>query len=186
VDAQAASERLIRLVNDLLDVSRLERGKLTIVPQEIRLGEMTRGVLGELAPLIAERGHRLSFNGAADVPPIWADPQLLRQVILNLTSNAIKYTPPGGEIAIRLGQEDGAVRWAVRDSGIGVPKEAQARLFEKFYRADNVHAFETEGTGLGLYLVRLILAQFEGRVWCESEEGKGATFTFTLPLRKGG
>jgi len=185
-DAQAAGERLIRLVNDLLDISRLERGKLTIVPQETRLEELTQCVVDELAPLIAEKGHHVSVTGAEEVPPVWVDPQLLQQVILNLTSNAIKYTPPGGEIAIRLGQEDAAVSWAIRDSGIGVPKEAQPRLFEKFYRADNVYAIETEGTGLGLYLVRLILDQLEGRVRCESEEGRGATFTFTLPLRKGG
>lgn len=185
-DAQAAGERLIRLVNDLLDVSRLERGKLNVVPQEIRLGELTQGVLTELAPLIAEKGHRLSVNGAGEVPPVWVDPQLLQQVILNLTSNAIKYTPPRGEIAIRMSREDATVHWAIQDSGIGVPKEAQDRLFEKFYRAENVFSIETEGTGLGLYLVRLILEQFAGRVWCESEEGKGATFTFTLPLRKGG
>jgi signal transduction histidine kinase len=185
-DAQAASERLIRLVNDLLDVSRLERGKLTIVPQETRLGELTQGVLDELAPLINEKGHHLTVTGAGEVPPVWVDPQLLQQVILNLTSNAIKYTPLRGEIAIRMSREDATVHWAIQDSGIGVPKEARDRLFEKFYRAENVFAIETEGTGLGLYLVRLILEQFAGRVWCESEEGKGATFTFTLPLRKGG
>jgi signal transduction histidine kinase len=85
-----------------------------------------------------------------------------------------------------MGREDAAVCWAVQDSGIGIPKAAHDRLFEKFYRADNVYAIETEGTGLGLYLVRLILDQLEGRVRCESEEGRGATFTFTLPLRKGG
>jgi signal transduction histidine kinase len=74
------------------------------------------------------------------------------------------------------------VRWAIRDSGIGVPKQAQARLFEKFFRADNVATVETEGTGLGLYLVRLIMERCGGRVWCESEVGEGATFQFTLPL----
>jgi signal transduction histidine kinase len=185
-DAQAAGERLIRLVNDLLDISRLERGKLTIVPQETRLGELTQCVLDELAPLIAEKGHHLAVTGAGEVPPVWADPQLLQQVILNLTSNAIKYTPPGGEIAIRMGREDATVHWAIQDSGIGIPKAAQEQLFGKFYRADNVYAIETEGTGLGLYLVRLILDQLAGRAWCESEEGKGATFTFTLPLREGG
>ena len=110
------------------------------------------------------------------------DAQLLRQAILNLTSNAIKYTPAGGEIAIRMGVEDGAVRWAITDSGIGIPQGAQTRLFEKFYRADNVHRVETEGTGLGLYLVRLIVEKFSGQVWCESDEGHGATFVLTLPV----
>jgi len=183
-DARESNERLIRLVNDLLDVSRLERGKLPITPEEIRLENLTQSVLADLAPLIAEKGHRLSITGGPDVSPVWADPQLLRQVILNLMSNAIKYTLPGGEIAIRVSQEEAAVRWTIRDSGIGIPLEGQRRLFEKFFRAENVLTVETEGTGLGLYLVRLILEQFGGRVWCESEEGRGSTFFFTLPLQE--
>jgi signal transduction histidine kinase len=112
-----------------------------------------------------------------------ADPQLLRQVIVNLASNAIKYTPPGGEITITLSVEDVRMaRWAITDTGIGIPKASLTRLFEKFYRADNVHTVETEGTGLGLYLVRLIVERLSGRVWCESEEGRGSTFIFTLPI----
>jgi signal transduction histidine kinase len=182
VDAQAAADRLVRLVNDLLEISQLERGKLNIVPRETRLEELTQGVVDELAPLIAEKGHRVSVAGVEHLPPVWADPQLLRQVVLNLASNAIKYTPPAGAIAIQMNQEDTTVRWAIQDSGIGIPKAAQGRLFEKFYRADNVYTIETEGTGLGLYLVRLIVTEFGGRVWCDSEEGKGATFTFTLPV----
>jgi signal transduction histidine kinase len=83
---------------------------------------------------------------------------------------------------IEIGQEGGRLRWSIRDSGIGIPKEALPRLFEKFYRAENALTMETEGTGLGLYLVRLILEQFAGRIGCESEEGKGTTFRFVLPL----
>jgi PAS domain S-box-containing protein len=180
-DAREADERLVGLVNDLLDASRLERGKLTITPKEVDLALLTQSVLDEMQPLIAERGHRVTFQPMAPAP-VWADPQLLRQVVLNLTSNAVKYTPPGGEIAIRLDRDGNALRWAIQDSGIGIPKTSQARLFEKFYRAENVLTIETEGTGLGLYLVRLILEQFEGRVWCESEEGRGSTFLFTVPL----
>jgi len=111
-----------------------------------------------------------------------ADPQLLRQVIVNLTSNAIKYTPAGGVVSIRMNREDGrTARWTITDSGIGIPKASVGKLFEKFYRADNVHTVETEGTGLGLYLVRLIIERLAGQVWCEAEEGRGSTFIFTLP-----
>lgn len=180
-DAREAAERLIRLVNELLDISRLESGKLTIVLQETKVDELTQSVVDETSLLIREKGHQISVAGAEEVPPVLADPQLLRQVILNLVSNAVKYTLPGGEIAIRLSQDDGRVEWAIQDSGIGIPKQAQRRLFEKFYRADNVTTIETEGTGLGLYLVRLILERLGGRIWCESEEGKGTTFRFTLP-----
>jgi signal transduction histidine kinase len=111
-----------------------------------------------------------------------ADAQLLRQVVMNLVSNAIKYTPEGGAIEVRFERDGDTLRWSIRDSGIGIPRSSQARLFEKFYRAENVSTLETEGTGLGLYLVRLIMEQLDGRVWCESEEGAGSTFRFTLPL----
>ena len=112
---------------------------------------------------------------------VLADPQLLRQVVVNLVSNAIKYTPEAGAIEIRLEADGPALRWSIRDSGIGIPALSQPKLFDKFYRADNVVTLETEGTGLGLYLVRLIMEQLGGRVWCQSEEGAGATFLFTLP-----
>jgi PAS domain S-box-containing protein len=181
-DARESADRLIKLVNDLLDISRLERGKLTIVPQAIPLGELTQNVLEEVSLLVQEKGHHLTFTEADEIPPVLVDQQLMRQVILNLVSNAIKYTPPEGEIVIEIGQEGVHLRWSIRDSGIGIPKEALPRLFEKFYRADNAQTIETEGTGLGLYLVRLILEQFAGRIWCESEEGKGTTFRFVLPL----
>jgi two-component system, OmpR family, phosphate regulon sensor histidine kinase PhoR len=184
-DARDANERLVNLVNDLLDISRLESGRLVISPQELHLGTMTQQVVDELAPLIKERGHRLSVTGAEAVPPVVADPQLLRQVVMNLISNAIKYTPSPGEIALEMQPMNGAVQWAIQDNGIGIPADSLPRLFEKFYRADNVHKIETEGTGLGLYLVRLIVDRFGGRIWCESEEGKGSTFLFTVPLSGG-
>ena len=181
-DAREANERLIRLVNDLLDATRLESGRLAIAPQETHLGELTRSVVEEVGPLIRERGHRLSVTGGEALPPLWLDPQLLRQVVLNLVSNAIKYTPPGGEIAIRMTRDGESVSWVIQDSGVGIPKGAQGRLFEKFFRAENALTMETEGTGLGLYLVRLIVERFGGRISSESEEGRGSTFTVTLPL----
>jgi PAS domain S-box-containing protein len=182
-DARAAAERLIVLVNDLLDISRLESGKMSVALQPASLAKLTRSVLDDLAPLIREKGHQLSVQDGGEATEVLADPQLLRQVVLNLTSNAIKYTPPGGVISIALGRGTGpTARWAITDSGIGIPEGARARLFEKFYRADNAHTVETEGTGLGLYLVRLIVERLDGQVWCESEEGRGSTFSFTLPV----
>lgn len=181
-DARGAAERLVGLVNDLLDVSRLERGKLTVTPQRTDVRELTRSVLDELSVLVRDKGHRLSVGEVEAVPPVMVDPQLLRQVIVNLVSNAIKYTPAGGDIAVRMSRQDRQVLWAIQDSGIGISKQAQERLFEKFYRAENVVTIETEGTGLGLYLVRLIMEQLGGRVWCESEEAEGSTFLFTLPI----
>jgi two-component system phosphate regulon sensor histidine kinase PhoR len=182
-DARAAAEQLIGLVNDMLDISRLESGKLSLALQRISLADVTRGVVEELGPLIQEKAHSCAVEGAEAAPAVVADPQLLRQAILNLVSNAIKYTPAGGRIEIRMERDGDSARWAVQDSGIGIPAVAQARLFEKFYRAENAVTLATEGTGLGLHLVRLIVDRFGGRIWCESEEGKGARFAFTLPAQ---
>jgi PAS domain S-box-containing protein len=181
-DARESADRLIKLVNALLDISRLEQGNLTITPQKIHLGALTQSVLEEVSPLIQEKGHRVSVTTADNVPPVLVDQQLMHQVILNLVSNAVNYTLPNGEVTIEIAWEGSQLRWSIHDSGIGIPKEALPRLFEKFYRAENALTVETEGTGLGLCLVQLILEQCAGRIWCESEEGKGTTFHFTLPL----
>jgi two-component system phosphate regulon sensor histidine kinase PhoR len=116
-----------------------------------------------------------------DLPQVMVDPQLARQAVLNLVSNAIKYTPAGGQVTVRLASGPGGVELVVSDTGIGIPASAQRRLFEKFYRADNALAVDTEGTGLGLYLVRLIVERSGGRISCDSREGAGSTFRFTLP-----
>ncbi len=124
-DAGEAAQRLIQLVNDLLDISRLERGKLATTPTPVDLGELTRSVLAETAVLVQAKGQRVSLTGDADAPPVLADPQLLRQVVVNLVSNAIKYTPEAGSIEIRLEPDGPALRWSICDSGIGVPASAQ-------------------------------------------------------------
>jgi PAS domain S-box-containing protein len=180
-DAHESADRLVGLVNDLLDASRLESGKLRVVLEAVNLRTLTGDVLDDVTTLVREKGHTVTVESAADLPDVTSDPQLLRQVVMNLLSNAIKYTPPGGRIAIRMGLDGRNLRWSIHDSGIGIPKASAARLFEKFFRADNVHTVDTEGTGLGLYLVRLIVERFGGTVTCESEEGRGTTFAFTLP-----
>jgi signal transduction histidine kinase/DNA-binding response OmpR family regulator len=180
-DARGASARLTGLVNDLLDVSRLEGGKITLQCAPTDLEALTREVLVDVATLLRDKGHDLTVEAVPGLT-IPADPQLIRQVFLNLTSNAVKYTPAGGRIAIRLTREAETVCWSVQDNGIGVPRANQARLFEKFYRADNVVSIETEGTGLGLCLARLIVERSGGQLTCESEEGRGSTFFVRLPL----
>ena len=181
-DARISTDRLIGLVNDLLDVSRLERGSLNVVQRPVDLAGLTREVVAELDPLVKDRRQRFSVLAPEGLPEPLVDPQLIRQAVLNLVSNAVKYTPEEGEVRVRIEAGDAGLRWEIRDTGIGIPPADMRKLFEKFYRAGNVLAVETEGTGLGLYLVRLIVERFGGKVWCESEEGVGSTFTFTLPL----
>jgi PAS domain S-box-containing protein len=184
-DARESAARLVSLVNDLLDIARLESGRTLMAREPIRLQDVTDSVLREMQTLIAERHHAVNFM--ADGPPAAVgDPQMIRQVIVNLLSNAVKYTPDGGRIDVRVTQQNGSIEWRVSDNGMGIPRAAQARLFEKFFRADNAVSKEAEGTGLGLHLVRLVIENAGGQVWCESEEGQGATFGFTLPVAQQG
>jgi Amt family ammonium transporter len=179
-DARLSAERLITLVNDLLEVTRLESGRAVLAPEPIDLAAVTREILDKLGPAAAAR-HQTVTVDTSDVPPVLIDPHLLRQAVGNFVSNAIKFTPPNGSIQIRAALDGDSVHWSVRDTGIGVPPAAQTRLFEKFFRAENAQVVDTEGTGLGLYLVRLIAIRAGGAVACVSTEGEGSTFTLTLP-----
>lgn len=180
-DARASADRLIQLVNDLLDVSRLESGKVAVHAEPVDLAVLTSEAVRELMPIANEKHQQVALPSATDIPMAEADRQLSKEVILNLLSNAVRYTPDGGTIRIEWRRADGLIEWAVHDTGIGVPAAGQHRLFEKFYRADNASTAHTEGTGLGLYIVRLIVERSGGKVWCESQEGVGSTFRFTLP-----
>jgi len=182
-DARESAHRLVSLVNDLLDISRLESGHVTMTLGSVDLRALTEAVVQETKPLADARTQRLTF-AAEPTKAVHADAQMLRQVITNLVSNAIKYTPPAGAIDIRLETQDGYARWSVQDTGIGIPPDARPRLFEKFYRAANATSIAAEGTGLGLHLVRLVLEQFGGRIWYESELSRGSTFVFVLPTEK--
>jgi signal transduction histidine kinase len=180
-DSLEASERLIGLVNDLLSISRLEGGRFTATPAVCDLGELTSQVVSDLHPVAFKQEHALSFFGLNESSPILADVQLIRQVLQNLLSNAIKYTPKGGRIWIAIEPGADEIRWSVTDNGIGVPEEARPRLFEKFFRADNVTTVETEGTGLGLYMVRLIVERAQGRIAYEPVKDGGSRFVLTMP-----
>lgn len=179
--ARASSARLVQLVNDLLNVSRLESGRFDVRIAPLDLADLTRQVVGSLESLAEKKSLDLRFDDGPPVSPVSADAQLLSEALTNLVSNAIKYTKPGGRIRIGVRDSDGLVRWHVADTGIGVPAAQRDHLFEKFFRADNAIDLAVEGTGLGLSFVRLVVVRFGGRVWAESEEGRGTTFVLTLP-----
>jgi PAS domain S-box-containing protein len=181
-DAREVNERMLRLVNDLLDVSRLETGALQVDIQMVDLGALTKSVLAELEPGIRQKEHAVSITGDGDVPPIPTDARLLRQVFSNLVSNAVKYTPRRGAIRVKMRRDAECAYWAVEDTGIGVPARDMPLLFQKFHRAESAVAVNTEGKGLGLAVARLITERLGGRVWCEYDEGHGATFFCALPL----
>lgn len=180
--ARLAASRLIVLVNDLLDSARLESGTISLANEPVDLVALTRGALASVQPMIQRMGHVLDLDLPAGPLLVRGDERYGHEVLVNLLSNAAKYTPDGGRITVRAAARDRVARWSVQDTGIGIPADAQDRLFTKFFRAANAESVETEGTGLGLYMVQLIVTRMNGRVWCDSTPGLGSTFFVELPL----
>ncbi|MBP9669345.1 MAG: PAS domain-containing protein [Candidatus Pacebacteria bacterium] len=180
-----SSNRMIEMVNDLLNVSRIENDTLRIQPEEIDVCELAKSVYEEQRHKAEERRLNFTLNCAPGMPHMQADKSLLRMVFQNLISNAIKYTSEGGVVTcdVELG---GAVKESlfvrVQDTGIGIPKADQGRVFEKLHRASNAESLVTDGTGLGLYIIKMICQKVGGDVTFESIEDKGTTFYASLPL----
>jgi signal transduction histidine kinase len=172
----------VQTVTDLLELARSD-GELHMEYATTDLSTVVTEAVEDHRGMAQE--HGVAIHVAAPIAPVVTDPVRVRQILANLLSNAIKYTPPGGRIEIRIRRDGPALHWSIRDSGIGISQESQARLFEKFFRADNAHTIDTEGTGLGLYLVRLIVERLGGTITCESEVGRGTLFHFTLPITAG-
>lgn len=174
------TDRLSRLIDDLLTLSSLEIKERKPNLQPVNLVEVAKTTMNILVPQAAEKNLRLEIISPGNLPSVSADEDLMGQVFINLLDNAIKYTPHGGVITVRMKVENNMVITRVTDSGVGIPEESQVRLFERFYRVDKARSRELGGTGLGLAIVKHIVESHAGKVEVQSQVGKGTTFIFAL------
>ena len=175
------SERLLGLINDLLDLSRMEAGRLDLHRTSLDLARLIPEVAGSLRPLIEAKRQRLRLDLGDALPAVWADADRVTQILTNLISNAHKYTLAEGSITVGARRDDGFVRVDVSDTGIGLSPEDQAQLFTKFFRAHDRSPQAGGGTGLGLVITRLLVELHGGRITVSSAPGQGSTFSFSLP-----
>lgn len=182
----ASTDRLINMVNDMLNISRIESGRLTIEPKALSMSSLIQEVVGEMQARAGEQQLSLVFaSPQGEIPDVFADPDKIKQVLINLIGNSLKFTPQGGSITLICEQKDGYVTTHVKDTGKGIKSEDMDKLFRKFNMlGSNYLTKQTgQGTGLGLYLSKSLVELHKGRIWVTSEgEGKGTTFSFSLPI----
>jgi signal transduction histidine kinase len=176
------AERLVKLIDDLLDLSRIESGKVELSITAVDIVAVITEVVSLLQPQIEAKGQELSFDRTHSLPAVAGDAERIRQILINLLSNAHKYTPRGGQIWLTARAEDGWVRIDMQDNGIGLSPDEQAHLFDRFFRARQPAMKSVEGTGLGLPITRLLVDMHGGRITVTSAPGEGSTFSFTLPV----
>ena len=182
-DAYSATLRLINLINDLLDVARLEEGRFGFKITRMSFTPIVQAVFKRFQKNAEDKGLAFSLKlPRQKIPPLDFDEEKIMIVLENLIDNAIKYTAPGGSIIVRLAQDKNMVTVEVTDTGIGMPENQLSRVFTKFFRAQNAQLYQTSGTGLGLYLSKNIVEYHKGDIFFTTKENKGSTFTFSLPF----
>jgi signal transduction histidine kinase len=182
------------LVSDLNDNAKIEAGRLRLDYRPVEVKEVVDEVLRSTKRQVEDKRQKVELQISSELPPVWADRTRVAQVLINLVSNAHKYTPEGGDILIGAEATDnqwdpeGAKRVAhlwVQDNGIGISFEDQARIFQRFFRSEDSKAREAPGTGLGLNITKSLIEMQGGRIWFNSEFRKGTTFHFTIPVSEG-
>ncbi|KKT21211.1 hypothetical protein A3I28_03750 [Candidatus Giovannonibacteria bacterium RIFCSPLOWO2_02_FULL_43_37] len=179
------NEKMIKLVNDLLSVARIEEGRFGYDFQDINFNEFLEAAIKNYADIVSRKSINLKFEKIdGELPLVYADSEKLSLALNNLLDNAVKYTPAGGKVLVKLERKGNYALVSIMDTGVGIPDSEQPRVFSKFFRASNVIKMETEGTGLGLFIVHNIIKRHGGDIHFTSHENHGATFIFTLPLKK--
>jgi len=176
------SDELVHMVNDLLDIARIESGRAVMKMEELDLKTVISNVADLISIQCKNKNIELITNIQKDILPVLADRTQLERVFINLLGNAVKFTPENGKITIKTHTEDNVIQVDISDTGIGIPPDSLPMLFEEFYRVDNPINQQVKGTGLGLSLVKHIIEAHKGRIWVESKSGKESTFSFTLPV----
>ena len=176
------ADRLTKIVEDLLTLSKIESKEFSLKPEHLSLSDLINGTLDVIKEEADKKGVSISMSESTPSLFIFGDRKGLEQVLVNLLDNAIKYGREGGNIKISVSENTNAeIQVSVQDDGMGIPKEDLPRIFERFYRVDKGRSKELGGTGLGLSIVKHIVQAHGGKVWAESQIGKGSTFYFTLP-----
>jgi two-component system phosphate regulon sensor histidine kinase PhoR len=175
------AERLSDLLSDILSLSRIESGEAALRPREFDMVQAVVEDLEQLKQKAEAKGISTQVEASAEVLPVMASREFIDQVLINLIDNAIKYSPPGAAVVVRVSSDEREVRVDVADTGIGIPAEDLDRVFERFYRVAKDRSRKVEGTGLGLAIAKNIIATHGGRIWVTSEPGRGSVFSFTLP-----
>ena len=176
------SERLGRLVDQLLDLSRLESGDVPLERERVELAPLVTQVFSEIQVARPGPGVILADDLPGDLPPVFADRERVHQVLFNLLDNAVRFTPTGGRVTVTASSHNGSVGVVVADTGPGISAEHLPRVFERFYRVDESRSRDDGGTGIGLAIARSVVEAHGGRIWADSEPGGGSAFTFELPV----
>lgn len=177
------TERTGDLINNILTVSRISLGTFKLRKEIISMVNLVEETISGFKPLLRASNITLEFEKEKGLPKIFSDPFWLKEVFRNLLDNAIRYQKNKGDIKLILRRQGKKIYFEISDSGVGIPKEDQKYIFQKFFRAKNALRYQTIGTGLGLYIVKEIITKMKGKIDFKSEENKGTTFWFTLPIK---
>ncbi len=178
---------LVQMVNELLDLSRIEGGAAELHFENVQMADVVRGAIDRLRTFADRQGVRLATEiPESDLPVVWGDDERLGQVLVNLLHNAVKFSPADSTVTVRAHVVGGNIEVGVRDQGVGIPRQDLDRIFERFYSVDKARQRGQGGTGLGLAIARHIVQGHGGRIWAESDDGRGSLFTFTIPLPETG
>lgn len=175
--------RMKELISDLLIVSRLETASLLQRKEKVSLEDLIKKLISEFELFVRASNVELEFKSEAELPKIFADPSQIKLVVENLLDNAIRYIKDGGRVKMLLRKRDQNLYFEIEDNGVGIPKEDQKYIFQKFFRSENILKYQTQGSGLGLYISKAIIERSGGKIGFKSQEGKGSTFWFILPIK---